>query len=365
MARRDNEADLRVNSMSDKNYILNGAVLTKAFDDGTDVFEVPNGVRVIGEDAFRETNFKRVILPKSVAKIEKNAFRCCKNLEEINLKYIYKFGYAAFAESGIKAAELHAPVIPDMLFLGCTALSRLELFGTREIGVCAFERISATEIELPETLVRIGNYAFISSGVRRVHLPRNVASIGKGALAGCGHVYVYSKTNTENFWGTSLNIDKAFVGIVNEDDGTYEDFFFYPNIFDRIEGCFQDGRFDAAAFDKVIFHLEDIRCDDVRDRMYAMLVRLPGIYKLHNSEFRECYSAFIDYFKAHKPLSAMALLDFEKARFMAFLELAVDEKTFPELLAHAVKKGDPEIIAAILKYKNEHFPNLNDNLDLE
>lgn len=351
--------------MSDKNYILNGAVLTKAFDNGEDVFEVPNGVKTIGEGAFRETNFKRVILPKSVVKIGINAFKGCKNLEEINLKYIYEFGNGAFAQSGVRAVELHAPVIPDMLFQSCGGLSRVELFGTREIGLCAFERIAATEIELPETLVKIGNYAFLSSKLSCVYVPKKIVSIGKGAFVDCRHVFVYSKTCAENFWGTSLNIDKAFVGIVNEDDGTYEDFFFYPNIFDRIEGCFQDGKFDAAAFDKVVFHLENIRRDDVRDRMYAMMVRLPGIYKLHNSEFQAHYSAFIDYFKAHKPFSAMVMLDFDKVRFLNFLDFTVDEETFPELLDYAIKKGDTEVTAAILEYKNEHFPNAADRLALE
>lgn len=352
--------------MSDKEYDLNGAVLTKAYDNGTDVFEVPSGVRAIGEGAFRETNFKRVILPKSVVKIGTNAFKGCKNLEEINLKYIYEFGNGAFAESGVRAAELHAPVISDMLFQRCAALSKVELFGTREIGVCAFERTGVpAEIALPETLVKIGNFAFITSGLRRVHLPRKVASIGQGAFAGCGSVYVYSKTSAENYWGTAIFLNKAFVEILNENDDTHEEFFFYPEIFQSIKGCFQGGRFDIAAFDKAIFHLEDISPDEVRDRMYAMLVRLPGIYRLHNSEFSVCYSAFIDYFNAHKPHSAMAVLDFEKRRFLAFLELALDEKTFPELLDYAVKKGDPEITAAILNYKNEHFPNAADKFDLE
>lgn len=364
MARRDDKADLRVNSMSDKNYILNGAVLTRVFDDGTDVFEVPNGVRVIGEDAFRETNFKRVILPKSVAKIEKNAFRCCKNLEEINLKYIYKFGYAAFAESGIKAAELHAPVIPDMLFRRCTALSRVELVGTRKIGDSAFERTGAlTELALPETLVKIGRFAFTASGIKCIRLPRGILSIGSGAFAGCVSVCVYSKTSTVNYWGTAISIAEAFVEILNENDGTHEYFFFYPEIFESIKGCFQNGKFDIDAYDKTIFHLEDM--NDVNDRIYAMMVRLPGINKRHNSRLQEYYFAFLDYIDAHSPLSAMALLDYNKEMFLQWLELAVDEQTFPELLDYAVKKGDPEIIAAILKYKNEHFPDLNDNLDLE
>ena len=111
--------------------------------------------------------------------------------------------------------------------------------------------------------------------------------------------------------------------------------------------------------------MEDIRRDDVRDRMYAMMVRLPGIYKLHNSEFQAHYSAFIDYFKAHKPFSAMAMLDFDKVRFLNFLDFAVDEETFPELLDYAIKKGDTEVTAAILEYKNEHFPNAADRLALE
>lgn len=193
--------------MSDKKYIINGAVLTKAYDNGEDFFEVPNGVKTIGKGAFLETNFKRVILPKSVVKIEADAFKGCKNLEEINLQYIYEFGNGAFGESGIRAVETHSPVISDMLFQNCSALSKVELIGTREIGESAFELTGALiEIALPETLVKIGDFAFITSGIRRVHLPQKVASIGKVAFAGCGPIYVYSKTSAENYWGTAILI---------------------------------------------------------------------------------------------------------------------------------------------------------------
>ncbi len=349
-------------------YEIQSNKLIKVTGDGSDVFKVPDSVRIIGESAFKGTNFKRVILPKSVTKIEDFAFDSCKNLEEINLRNIYEFGKGAFYCCGLKSVEVRAPIISQSLFWNCGNLSRAELYGTREIKRWAFFHTNnLVNLELPQTLVKIGDHAFSASGARHIKVPKNVRSIEKYAFSDCFHINVYKSTSSRNLWGGK----SPFIASVlddNEPDNNdlREDFYIYSKRYEQIAKCVDDcGVFHSERYDEIIFRSDDIDEEDIHDRVIAMLMRLPGIYNLHYPEFREHYSAFLAYFDVHKPASAKALLDFDKEKFLRLLELAVDEKTFPELLNYAIEKGNPEITAEILKYKNEHFPNLTDKFDLK
>lgn len=86
---------------------------------------IPDGVSIIGEQAFSsDRKIKKVILPDSVKIISNNAFSNSE-LEEIDLNKIQSIGEGAFR--------------------GCNNLQR---------------------IEIPETAVSIGIFAFIESGIK-------------------------------------------------------------------------------------------------------------------------------------------------------------------------------------------------------
>ena len=70
-----------------------------------EVVHIPDGIRVIGDNAFTNADVKKVYLPKSVKRIEKFGFASCENLIEI-------------AGDGAKEIEQHA-------FHNCTALQRV------------------------------------------------------------------------------------------------------------------------------------------------------------------------------------------------------------------------------------------------
>lgn len=63
-------------------YTINSDI--KDFIEGTcDTFIIPNNTTKIGEYTFYEVGFRRIIIPKSVTKIERLAFYYCEDLEEI------------------------------------------------------------------------------------------------------------------------------------------------------------------------------------------------------------------------------------------------------------------------------------------
>lgn len=97
----------------------------------------------IGQYAFSETGFKKIIIPQSVYWIGRGAFSQCKQLESV------EFG------SGMGS-------IPEEIFKGCDALTDIKLPGSIDsIGGGAFEDcISLQNITIPETVKDIGENAF-------------------------------------------------------------------------------------------------------------------------------------------------------------------------------------------------------------
>lgn len=86
------------------------------------VITVPNGIKVIGENAFNGNKaVERVILPESVEEIERDAFYCCTSLSEINLENVKfirdrAFGNCSKLDSRVIVKQL--PVINGDPFSG-------------------------------------------------------------------------------------------------------------------------------------------------------------------------------------------------------------------------------------------------------
>ncbi len=108
---------------------------------------IPDGVKKIGKYAF-DFNYalESVIMADSVKTIEKGAFSCCYKLKSI------KFG------KGIET-------IGDNAFYYSHSLE--------------------SELDFPDSLKKIGTYAFFGCGVSSIVIGKNVESIGKNAFNGC------------------------------------------------------------------------------------------------------------------------------------------------------------------------------------
>ena len=110
-------------------------------------FVIPEGVTVIGEEAFDYLGYlTRITIPNSVTTIEDRAFEHCEALMEI--------------------------VLPDSL---------------TSIGNSAFSNCNKlTKISIPDSVTSIDALAFAyCRALRSIVIPASVTSIGKNAFAGC------------------------------------------------------------------------------------------------------------------------------------------------------------------------------------
>lgn len=105
-------------------------------------------------------NLKDVTLTLGLKTIPKNTFSSCKNLESIVIpKGVTEIGEGAFG--------------------GCSNLSSVILSeGLEQIGNFAFKNCSKLiSITLPDSLITIADEAFYGSGLKSLHIPKNVKNI--------------------------------------------------------------------------------------------------------------------------------------------------------------------------------------------
>lgn len=124
----------------------------------TGEFTVPDGVEVIGENAFMYSSLTKVTLPNSAAVIEKYAFQKSQFAEIILPEGLTEIGGYAFANS-----ELTSIVLPTSL---------------KKIGNSAFAGCQITEIALPEGLTEIGSHAFARTKLTELYLPDSIENCG-------------------------------------------------------------------------------------------------------------------------------------------------------------------------------------------
>ena len=128
-----------------------------------------DGLREIGEWAFMNMKaISGIKLPKGLERIEEEAFLGCDGITQI--------------------------VIPDTVktlgkgvFDSCTGLKKaIFVGGITELPANLFYNTALTEITLPDTLTRIGNWCFSRcKSLSEIDLPESVEELGRGAFNEC------------------------------------------------------------------------------------------------------------------------------------------------------------------------------------
>lgn len=149
-------------------YLIEGNMVVK-YIGISNVTQVPDFINKIGENAFANTDVKKVILPDKIDSIGKNAFSWCVNLEEINLP------------EGLL-------MIDDCAFADCENLKNIRLPETvKFIGANAFRACSALkEINLPASLNTISRRAFdFCVELEKVVVPEGITKLHEGTFSHC------------------------------------------------------------------------------------------------------------------------------------------------------------------------------------
>ena len=144
-------------------------------------YSIPDGIEVIGYNAFGYSGSMRLSLPKSVKRIEGGSFDDdlrISNLSDSSVEYI---GSYTFSHCAIDGLPKNLTRIEDYLFYYNRSLSHVEIpESVTYIGDDAFFHCEALiEIVIPESVAYVGKYAF--DGCRKLqtlNIPKSVTSLG-------------------------------------------------------------------------------------------------------------------------------------------------------------------------------------------
>lgn len=257
------DSDIRIPQRSSANEAVT-KIGDKAFASNNRILSVtlPEGIKVIGGAAFADCrNLKTVNLPSTLERICESAFSYCTSLTDLTLPNgLKEIGYGAFSNCSMlfsivmpdtvttvgdrafeECTSLWSAVIPasvtnigEGLFSGCTNLDSVTVpfLGTSPdgskyvyldqlLGSCGSRLRSVTiaggteipdntftngnfsnleEVILAEGITRIGSWAFGSSLIRSITLPKSLKEIGSNAFMSNTSIYELKFSGTMDEW---------------------------------------------------------------------------------------------------------------------------------------------------------------------
>ena len=149
-------------------------------------------VTKIGSCAFQGSAVTSVSMPECIISIDYNAFKGCQNLESVTLpESLTTLGsYAFYSCKLLKTIKIPSGVtsIPSSCFYECSSLESVTIpEGVTTIGECAFQSCNLNALTLPESLEKIGIYAFSGNqSLKSVNIPAKVKTIEINAFYNCG-----------------------------------------------------------------------------------------------------------------------------------------------------------------------------------
>ena len=157
----------------------NGEItITRYYDSDTENVVIPDHIgdhkiTAIGYGAFRNRNFKSIVLPDSIVTIAENAFLGCGEMESIQ----FGSGVKTFGKSALAyCRKLQSVTLPE----GITEIEEYLLTGCENLK----------SVTLPEGITSIGQHAFASCwNLQKINIPDGVTSIYREAFEGCVRLF--------------------------------------------------------------------------------------------------------------------------------------------------------------------------------
>lgn len=288
-------------------YTLDGETLVKA-SKSIENYTIPEGVKMIADNAFEKTKLKSVVFPKSLRLIGANAFGNCSKLSKVQLNSgIKRIGSSAFQNCKSLSSFKMPNSVEDIgfgVFEGCSSLSEIKLSDNLQlIPRSSFSHTQIKTISIPEKTVYIGEEAFaccqslesivipdkvkclwdgcfsLCTNLKDIVLPNHIIKFGEGVFEGCSSLQtvpdlVGLKDIPEYFFSGCSSLEK----------------FTLPDTVERIgEYAFAD----CIALKEVVFptNLRVIASDAFSGCKSLQKINLPAnVRSILNSAFYKCCS---------------------------------------------------------------------------
>lgn len=180
----------------------NGAPVTEIGEFAFSGYEItkvtiPESVSVINEYAFRGcTKLEEIIIKGNNLTIENRAFSECSALKKITIEEGVNYVEEVFWGSGVNEVEFEDGVveIPMALFRGLKDLKSIVIPNTiHRIGAFAFSHSGLESVTLPDSLTDIGTCAFSNTALTSIVIPASVTGMGSRVFSDCENLkYVTS-----------------------------------------------------------------------------------------------------------------------------------------------------------------------------
>ena len=148
----------------------NGIITLVYYIVNQDYVEIPEGVEVIGDKAFLDSDVRSVKFPDSLSEIGHRSFAYCRKLESVNFgKNIQKIGSCAFSSCrNLKSIKISACEPGNEIWIKDHAFSFCEELQVAELG---------------EGISKIEDYAFWGCfNLKEITLPKSLHSVGANSL---------------------------------------------------------------------------------------------------------------------------------------------------------------------------------------
>lgn len=149
---------------------------------------LPDSATEIERNAFFETGLRNIQLPEKLTLIGGGAFCNCKNLKQVQLPpQLKELGEGAFFNCE-NLAQIQLPSQLNKLgtdaFRDCTSLDKIDIpAGLKQIESATFCNTGLTSVTLHEGLTKIEDWAFHDClKLKKIRIPKSVTDIGELAL---------------------------------------------------------------------------------------------------------------------------------------------------------------------------------------
>lgn len=149
--------------------------------------ELPDGLEAIGKYAFELTALKEIVLPDSLNRIGEAAFKDCEDLNKVSFgtqlvqldNDVFKGTPWLEQNSGGEFVMINGSIL--LKYNGGSSKPVIPE-GTVSIAGGAFEDKKITEMRIPDTVKYIGTHAFYNTGLKEIYFMGDAPDIGSNAL---------------------------------------------------------------------------------------------------------------------------------------------------------------------------------------